>query len=160
MKYFLLISGALMLALTSCTNDKNTELKGLVPAAKDSTKRKFIIPEGYTQGLPFTPGILVDGTLYISGLSGEDSKTGVIPADFDTEVKQTLDKVGVVLKEAGMTYSDVVAVQVYLTDMKLFDRMNEIYRTYFPDPRPTRTIVPVQKFSNSLRLEITVTAKK
>jgi 2-iminobutanoate/2-iminopropanoate deaminase len=159
MKRFLIICSVAVLALTSCKNNEHTETKGSVPATVH-TKRKLIIPEGYNQGLPFTPGILVDGTLYISGLSGEDPKTGVIPEDFDIEVKQTLDKVGVVLKEADMTYADVVAVQVYITDMKLFERMNDIYRTYFNEPRPTRTIVPVQKFSNALRLEITVTAKK
>jgi 2-iminobutanoate/2-iminopropanoate deaminase len=160
MKYFLLISSAIILSLTSCQSNQNTEAKAPSSDSTKSTERRYIVPEGYTQGLPFTPGILVDGTLYIAGLSGEDAKTGVIPAEFETEVKQTLDKVGVVLKEAGMTYSDVVSVQVYITDMELFERMNTVYRSYFPEPRPTRTIVPVQKFPNGLHLEITVIARK
>jgi 2-iminobutanoate/2-iminopropanoate deaminase len=123
-------------------------------------ERRVIKPEGYNRGLPFTPGILVDGTLYVAGFSGEDPQTGAVPRDFELEVKQALDKIGVILKAADMQYSDVVSVQVYLTDMKLFERMNAVYRTYFPEPRPTRTIVGIAKLIGRSRIEVTATAKK
>ena len=77
-------------------------------------ERRIIQPEGYSRGLPFTPGILIDGTLYIAGFSGEDPKTGAVPRNFETEVRQALDKIGTILKAGGMDYSDVVAVQVCL----------------------------------------------
>lgn len=147
------MSAAIVLALTSCKNKENTE-------TKSRTERKIIRPEGYNRGLPFTPGIMVDGTLYIAGFSGEDAKTGVVPEEFEAEVKQVLDKIGVILKEADMDYSDVVSVQVYLTDMKLFERMNNVYRTYFPEPRPTRSIMGIKELIGPSRIEITVTAKK
>src|SRR6202030_4073465 len=67
-----------------------------------------------------SPGILVDGTLYVSGQIGQDLKTKELPADFEAEVKQVLDNIGIILKAAGMTYKDVVAVQIYLTDVDLF----------------------------------------
>lgn len=123
-------------------------------------ERKIIQPEGYNRGLPFSPGILTDGTLYVAGFSGEDPITGAVPKNFETEVKQVLDKVGVILKAANMDYKDVVSVQVYLTNMKLFERMNAVYRTYFPEPRPTRTIVGISKLIGPSRIEITVTARK
>jgi 2-iminobutanoate/2-iminopropanoate deaminase len=123
-------------------------------------ERRVIQPEGYNRGLPFTPGILVDGTLYVAGFSGEDPQTGAVPREFEMEVKQALDKIGVILKAADMQYSDAVSVQVYLTDMKLFERMNAVYRTYFPEPRPTRTIVGIAKLIGKSRIEITVTARK
>jgi len=123
-------------------------------------ERRVIQPEGYNRGLPFTPGILVDGTLYVAGFSGEDPQTGAVPRDFESEVKQALDKIGVILKAADMQYSDAVSVQVYLTDMKLFERMNAVYRSYFPEPRPTRTIVGIAKLIGRSRIEITVTARK
>ena len=44
-----------------------------------------------------------------------------------------------------MGYQDVVAVQVYLTDMDLFPRMNAVYTTYFKEPRPARTTVGVSR---------------
>ena len=129
-------------------------------AALTAAERKLIQPEGYNRGLPFTPGILIDGTLYISGFSGEDPKTGEVPRAFEAEVKQALDKIGVILAATGMHYEDVVSVQVYLTDMKLFERMNAVYRTYFREPRPTRTIVGIAKLIGPSRIEITATARK
>jgi reactive intermediate/imine deaminase len=155
MKNFILASAVLVCAFSSCTEKKEPEVKG-----KTASDRKYIRPEGYNRGLPFTPGILVDGTLYVAGFSGEDAKTGVVPEDFETEVKQVLDKVGVILKEADMDYSDVVSVQVYLTDMALFERMNTVYRTYFHEPRPTRSIMGIKSLIGPSRIEITVTAKK
>ena len=109
----------------------------------------------------FSPGILVDGTLYVSGQTGGDLKTREVPADFETEVKTCLDNIGIILKAAGMTYEDVVSVQVYLTDVDLFARMNAVYSTYFKAPRPTRTTVGVAKLASPKpRIEITVTARK
>ena len=109
----------------------------------------------------FSPGILVDGTLYVAGQIGEDLKTKEVPADFEAEVKTCLDRVGIILKAAGMTYQDAVSVQVYLTDMDLFARMNAVYATYFQAPRPARTTVGVTRLAAAkARIEITVTAKK
>ena len=65
------------------------------------------------------------------------------------------------LKAAGMTYKDAVSVQVYLTDMDLFPKMNAVYITFFPDPRPSRTTVGVTKLAApAAHIEITVTARK
>ena len=72
-------------------------------------------------------GVLVDGTLYISGQIGV-GKDGKIPADFDAEVKASLENVGNVLRASAMDFSDAVSVQVYLTDMALFQRMNVSWR--------------------------------
>lgn len=130
----------------------------LVPPAP--AERRVIQPESYNRGLPFTTGILIDGTLYIAGFSGEDPKTGAVPRDFEAEVRQALDKIGAILKAAGMEYADVVSVQVCLTDMSLFGRMNAVYKTYFNEPRPTRTIMGISKLIGSSRIEITATARK
>lgn len=123
------------------------------------TEKKFIYPPGTKAGGNYTPGILMDGTLYISGQLGMDA-SGKLPADFEGEVKQSLENIGAVLKEAGMSPSDVVSVQVYLTDGEMFQRMNEVYRSYFNDPRPTRTTVVVAKLVGPAHIEITAMARK
>ena len=124
-----------------------------------AAQRQIIRPKGTAPGGNYSPGILVDGTLYISGQAGED-KDGKIPATFDAEVKQALDNIGVVLDAAGMSPADVVSVQVYLTDGALFERMNAVYTAYFKDPRPTRTTVVVAKLVGPGHVEITTTARK
>jgi 2-iminobutanoate/2-iminopropanoate deaminase len=109
----------------------------------------------------FSPGILVDGTLHVAGQIGADLKTNQIPAEFEAEVKLCLDRIGIVLKAAGMTFDDAVAVQVYLTDMDLFPRMNAVYGKYFKSPRPARTTVGVTKLAApQAHIEVTVTARK
>ena len=122
-------------------------------------ERRIILPSGAKPGGNYSPGILLDGTLYVSGQGGEDS-SGKIPKDFDAEVKQALNNVAAVLKAADMSPSDVVSVQVYLTDVATFDRMNAVYRDFFKEPRPTRTTVVVAKLVGPGNIEITVTAKK
>jgi reactive intermediate/imine deaminase len=122
--------------------------------------KKPIHPKEFPTGRPFSPGILSGNTLYVAGQTGSNLKTGQLPEDFDAEVRQTLDNIGLVLKEAGMTFDNAVAVQVYLTDMNLFQRMNAVYTTYFKEPRPARTTVGVTKLAGPARVEITVTASK
>jgi len=121
--------------------------------------KKIIAPPGTKPGGNYSPGILVDGTLYISGQGGEDA-AGKIPSDFDAEVRQSLDNIGAVLKAAGMSPADVVSVQVYLNDAGKFQRMNAVYTSYFRDPRPTRTTVVVAGLVGPGNIEITVTARK
>jgi len=109
----------------------------------------------------FSPGILVGDTLYISGQIGRDLKTQQVPSDFETEVQTCLDNIGIILKAAGMTFQNVVAVQVYLTDMDLFARMNKVYASVIKEPRPSRTTVGVTKLAAAnARIEITMTARK
>ena len=134
-------------------------LAGAMAAEKKAIRPKeFVNAAGPT--LPYTPGILIDGTLYAAGQTGRDLKTNKIPEDFETEVKTCLNNIEIVLKAAGMGYEDAVAVQVYLTDMDLFPRMNAVYSTYFKDPRPARTTVGVTKLVGGARIEVTVTAHK
>ena len=123
------------------------------------TDRKTITPPGAKSGGNWSHGILIDRTLYVSGMGGEDA-SGKIPADFEAEVKQSLDNIDAVLKEAGMSQANVVSVQVYLTDVETFQRMNAVYTSYFKDPRPTRTTVVVAKLVGAGRIEITATARK
>src|SRR5262245_16305129 len=100
------------------------------PAVLFGADKKIILPPGAKPGGNYSPGILVDGTLYISGQIGRDS-SGKIPKEFEAEVKQALENVGAILSAAEMTPADVVSVQVYLTDAATFERMNAVYRDYF-----------------------------
>jgi 2-iminobutanoate/2-iminopropanoate deaminase len=136
-----------------------TLLLAALPLLAD--KKPIVPKEMAASTSPFSPGILADGTLYVAGQIGRDPKTAEVPADFEAEVKLCLDNVGLVLKASGMKFSDAVTVTVYLTDMDLFARMNAVYTTYFPDPKPARTTVGVSKLAApKAHLEITVTARK
>jgi 2-iminobutanoate/2-iminopropanoate deaminase len=122
-------------------------------------ERRVVRPGGAKPSASWSYGIVVGDTLYVSGMGGEDA-AGKIPGDLEAEVKQALANVDAVLKAAGMSSEDVVSVQVYLTDVTTFERMNAVYKTYFKDPRPTRTTVVVAKLVGDGHIEITATARK
>ncbi|MBA3976462.1 MAG: reactive intermediate/imine deaminase [Candidatus Solibacter sp.] len=122
--------------------------------------KKAVVPAGVAIGGPYTPGIIAGDTLHVAGQVGRIPGTNNYPESFEDEVKYTLDNVAAIMKEAGYGFQDAVAVQVYLTDMELFQRMNAVYMKYFPEPRPARTTVGIAKLVGPARIEITVTAYK
>lgn len=126
-----------------------------------NSKKSVVAPAGVRPNPNFSAGMLVGDTLYVAGNTGTDPKTGKTPENFEDEVKQCLTNIGEVLHAGKMDYSNVVSVQVYLTDMDLFQRMNAVYTGVFKDPRPTRTTVGVTKLAAAgAHIEITVTARK
>jgi 2-iminobutanoate/2-iminopropanoate deaminase len=125
----------------------------LVPAV---VNKKVI---GTPPGRPYSPGIQVGDTLYVSGQVGFDPNTEKLPEDFAAEVTLCLENVRTVLRGGGLDFSDVVSVQIYLTDLKQFDAMNSLYAAAFKKPYPTRTTVGVAALPLGAHIEITVTAR-
>jgi len=123
-------------------------------------KKKVVTPKDFPAGRPFSAGLQVGDTLYVSGSTGADLKTGKVPEKFEDEVQLCFDNIGAILKSGGYDFSDAVSVQVYLTDMTLFQRMNAVYMKTFPEPRPTRTTVGVTALAGTAHMEVTVTARK
>lgn len=131
-------------------------LAGIAPAAE----KKIIYPSDFRPNMPFSPGVMVDDTLYCAGQTGSDLKTGEYPEAFEDEVHQTFKRIGIILKAAGYDYSDAVDVKVYLTDISLFPQMNSVYTQYFKEDRPARTTVAVASLVGRARIEITVVARR
>lgn len=136
-----------------------TVLFAAVSLAALAADKKVVAPKDAKAGRPFSPAILSGGTLYVSGQTGAD-KSGNYAESFEEEVKQTLANIDEILKAGAYSFDDVVAVQVYLTDMDLFQRMNTVYTATFKEPRPSRTTVGVTRLAGKARVEITVTARK
>lgn len=126
----------------------------LAPAVGAAQQRQVFNPPGTPANLPFNNGIKIGNQLWVAGMQGD------ITGDIESETKTALQKIRSVLQAAGMELRDVVAVQVYLADIKDFQKMNGVYRTFFADPKPTRTTVQVAHLVNDARIEITVTAVK
>lgn len=125
-----------------------------------AAQKKVVELKGTPKGLPYSSALRFGDTLYVSGTTGTDPKTGKLPDEFEAEVRQCLTNIGALLKQGGMDFSDAVSVQVYLADMGMFDRMNAVYKTFFLEPRPTRTTVGVARLGGGAHIEVTVTARK
>jgi 2-iminobutanoate/2-iminopropanoate deaminase len=126
------------------------------------TGRQTIRPEkSPNTGLPYSPGIMVGNTLYIAGHLGRDPVTAQLaPGGIEGETRQSLANIREVLRSAGMDFSDVVSVTVYITDFKEFERFNAIYREYFPNDPPTRATVQVAALNIGARVELQMIAAK
>lgn len=90
---------------------------------------------------PYSQAVLAGDTLYLSGRTALDPKTGKVPADLEQEVRFILDGMKAQLETAGMTMDDLVSVQVFCPDLALYDRFNAIYRTYFKGEMPARAFI-------------------
>lgn len=101
-----------------------------VAAASASERRHVNLPTRAIAA-PFSDAVLVGDTLYLSGRLGLDAATGMPPADAELEARLVMDGIRDVLIAAGMSMDDLVMVQVFCPDVKLYDVFNQVYRSYF-----------------------------
>ncbi|MGH9649885.1 MAG: RidA family protein, partial [Terriglobales bacterium] len=95
-------------------------------------------PEG---DFVFSNDVLVGDTLYLAGHLGLDPKTGKPPALPEEEAKLVLDDFKATLARAGMTMDDLVYVQVFCSDVALWQKFNGVYRGYFGKDFPARAFI-------------------
>jgi len=110
-------------------------------AADDSSRKHIVMNRTAEMKLPFSDGVLVGNTLYVAGHLGLDPKTGKPPASAEDEARFALDGIKEVVENAGMTMDDLVSVQVFCSDLSLYDTFNSVYRTYFHEPYPARAFL-------------------
>ncbi len=91
--------------------------------------------------LPFSDAVLVGDTLYLAGRIGLDAATGKPPATAEQEARLVLDQFKAVLAAADMTMDDLVSVQVFCSDVSLFDTWNKVYPGYFTKELPARAFI-------------------
>jgi len=122
----------------------------------NAADRKYIIDPrpSDTKALPFSDGVLVGNTLYIAGHIGLDPKTGMAPADAEQEAHLVMDGIKRTVEEAGLSMDDVVSVQIFCTDLKLYDTFNAIYKTYFHGDFPARAFVGTDKLLRNGHYEV------
>jgi 2-iminobutanoate/2-iminopropanoate deaminase len=87
-----------------------------------------------------------------------DPATGVAPEDVEQEIRLVLDSMKSRLERVGMSMDDLVTVQVYCTDLALYDTFNAIYRTYFTDHFPARAFIGSGPLLADGHFELTGTA--
>jgi len=92
--------------------------------------------------MPFSDAVLVDGkTLYLSGRIGLIPGTTKVPDIAEEEARLALDEIKRVLAMAGMTMDHLVSLQIFCSDVSLFDQFNAVYRSYFTGKLPTRAFL-------------------
>ena len=104
---------------------------------------------------PYSQAVKVGGTVYMSGQIPLDPATmQLVSGDIDAEIRRVFDNLKAVALAAGGTLSDAVKVNVFLTDLAHFARVNEIMATYFQQPYPARAAVGVAALPRGARVEV------
>ena len=98
------------------------------------------------------------GILYLSGQLPIDPYSKVIPDDIEGQIQQVLSNIELLLNETGSSKQQVLQVRVYLSDIKLWDKVNEIYSNFFEDHKPVRSVVPTRELHFGCLIEIEATA--
>ncbi len=130
--------------------------------ANDNPDFRYLKPDGME--LPrgsFGVGIVIEPGYRLAFLTGQigDDADGNISADFETQARNALASVGVLLREAGMGWPDVVKINVYLTDNADLPVWGRVRDEIVGESRPSGTGVIVKALANpKARVEVTVIA--
>ena len=119
----------------------NIEFTGV--AVMDLAKRRAVRPKNMEPSPTASPCVFAGDILFCSAKSGfiPGVNGGIYGSSVETQLRQTMRNLLDGLEEAGMTFSNVVASNVYLDNLDEFAQMNRVYAEYFPSAPPSRTTV-------------------
>jgi 2-iminobutanoate/2-iminopropanoate deaminase len=110
---------------------------------------------------PYSQAVEVGSFVFVSGQIPIDPTTGQMAGDdIESQTHQVLKNIKNILEKAGLSLHNVVKTTVLLADMNDFQKMNEIYATYFEEPFPARAAYQVAKLPLGAKIEIECIAYK
>jgi reactive intermediate/imine deaminase len=104
---------------------------------------------------PYSQAIRAGDTVYLSGqIPLVPATMQLVTGDIEAEIRQVFDNLKAVAEAAGGSLANAVKVNVFLTDLGHFAKVNEIMATYFTQPYPARAAVGVAQLPRGARVEI------
>jgi len=118
---------------------QNARIQFTGVAVRDLKKRRAVRPANMKPSPTASPCVFAGDTFYCSAKSGFVPSGGIQVPDVEGQLQQTMRNLLDGLEEAGLSWKDVVATNVYLDDLADFEKLNRGYGTYFTAAPPTRT---------------------
>lgn len=109
---------------------------------------------------PYSPAVLVNNMLFISGQLPMDANGDLVKADVGALTTIVMENIGKLLKEAGMDFTHVVKTSIFLSDMNDFAAVNEAYGKFFTGDYPARETVQVARLPKDSKVEISAIAAR
>ena len=104
---------------------------------------------------PYSQAVRAGDTVYLSGQIPLDPQTmQMVTGDIDAEIRRVFENLEAVAEAAGGSLANAVKVNVFLTDLAHFARVNEIMATYCTQPYPARAAIGVAQLPRGARVEI------
>ncbi|HEY8510249.1 MAG TPA: RidA family protein [Steroidobacteraceae bacterium] len=103
----------------------------------------------------YSQAVRVGDTVYISGQIPLDPETmQLVSGDIEAEIRRVFENLKAIAEAAGGSLANAVKVNVFLTDLAHFAKVNEIMATYFSEPYPARAAIGVAQLPRGARVEI------
>ncbi|THF25779.1 RidA family protein [Pseudomonas atacamensis] len=146
-KVFSLLTVGILFTLTACTPMQVK--KEVISSSKAPTAIG-----------PYSQAIRAGNVVFLSGQLPTDPNSNQTQsnATIEEQTRLVIENLGAVLQSKGLTYTDVVSTQVFMTDLSEFTRMNAVYGSYFKDAPPARATVGVAKLPRDVKVEISAIA--
>ncbi|TXL70062.1 RidA family protein [Vineibacter terrae] len=123
--------------------------------------KKVLQPKAWIPRGPYSLGTQVGNMVFISGQISQDNDGKAIgPGDAKAQTRVVIEKMQLILAEAGMTLDDVVSTTVYLQDLADYAAMNAVYIELFKKDFPARATVRADLAGEGLLVEIAGIAVK
>ena len=103
---------------------------------------------------PYSQGVKAGNFLFVAGQGAADPKTGQMAEGIETQTRQTLANIKGIVQASGFSMRDVVKVSIFLKNMDDFKKVNEVYKTFFPEDPPARTTVEAKLPAQGMLIEI------
>ena len=108
-------------------------------------KQQIVTSAGPSPAGAYSQGLRVGDFIFVSGQGPIDPETGSIVGDsIEAQTVRVLENIKAILEAGGASMDDVVKVTAHLDSLADFASYNQIYGSYFSDPKPTRTTVGSQ----------------
>jgi len=119
-----------------------------------------IIPAGSAPPLaPYSPGVRVGNTVYVSGVLAMDSDGNIVgEGDIKAQTRQVIESIKSVVEAGGGSVSDIAFNQIFLSDLANYAGMNEVYAEYFGANPPARYCIKADLVKPEFLIEISSTA--
>jgi 2-iminobutanoate/2-iminopropanoate deaminase len=108
---------------------------------------------------PYNQAVMAGNTLFVSGQIPLNPATGqLVKGDIKEQTGQVMENLKAILLEAGLDFSNVVKSSIFISDMKDFPLINEVYGAYFDENAPARETVQVAGLPMGVDVEISCIA--
>jgi 2-iminobutanoate/2-iminopropanoate deaminase len=117
--------------------------------------KKIFTPNAPKPAGHYSQAIVHDNVVYVSGQLPIDPVTGEMRlSSIEEQTEQALKNVAEILKAGGSDIDSVIKTTVYISDIQLWDRVNDVYSKFFGEHRPARAVVPTRNLHHGSNIEI------
>lgn len=104
--------------------------------------------------VPYSKAVIANGLIYASGQLGINLQTKLLQPDLESQTKQIMDNLKILLKQNNSDMQRIIKVNIYLKDISQLQRVNEIYTSYLSERKPARTSVQINALPLGALIEI------